>query len=68
MKYVVSKEASKHGFNPKLHREIGRGMILNELEVMKSLSLNGTLEERANTLGGQIYTENELFNIINEEE
>lgn len=56
MEYVIAnkKKAVDFGFAENEHLVNGSIMCLNEKEVMISVSLTGTLSERASTLGGPI--------------
>lgn len=70
MLYVIADTAKSQaaGFNPLTHRTEGKRVVLNdysesrqwivlnEKEVLFSAKLNGTLEERAEALGGKVYT------------
>jgi hypothetical protein len=64
MKYIVAKNAEAFGFNPKLHRIISQGMILNEAEVLRNYHLKGTLDERVKELEGTIYDIKDLKLLI----
>lgn len=56
MEYVIAnkKKAVDFGFAENEHLVNGSIMCLNEKEVMMSVSLSGTLSERAESLGGPI--------------
>ena len=70
MLYVIADTAKSQaaGFNPLTHRTEGKPIVLNgyrearqwivlnEKEVRFSAKLTGTLEERAEALGGKVYT------------
>lgn len=46
----------------------GKDVFLNEKEVINSQTLNGTLEERAETLEGKVLTETEALKLKNIDE
>ena len=67
MKYIEAKKglALQAGFSLRGHRSNATGMILNEKEVMSNRLLPaGTLEEKAASLQGTIYTIHEIQTIL----
>lgn len=68
MKYIICNKvvASGYGFSPITHRILGSLIILNEKEVTFSTAISGnTLEEKAANIGGNIMTEGEVRDFIN---
>lgn len=68
MKYIICDKvvASNFGFNPITHRVLGSLIILNEKEVTFCTAIAGnTLEEKAANIGGNIMTEGEVRDFIN---
>lgn len=68
MKYIICDKvvASDFGFSPITHRVLGSLIILNEKEVTFSTAISGnTLEEKAANIGGNIMTEGEIRDFIN---
>lgn len=68
MKYVIAKSkiALSVGISKKGHIVNNGFIIMNEKEIMNCEFLEGSIEERVQTLGGTIYTNTEINNIINE--
>lgn len=68
MKYIICDKvvASNYGFSSITHRVLGSLIILNEKEVTFSTAISGnTLEEKAANIGGNIMTEGEVRDFIN---
>lgn len=69
MRYVIAnrKKAVEAGFGMFGRNTSGRGVVLNEKEVMVCPRLvpGSTLEERAGELGGRVVSHNEITNILN---
>lgn len=61
MRYVIANigKAKDWGFLELGHAVKGDKMCLNEKEVSNNIAMNGTLEERAETLGGWVATQGE---------
>lgn len=70
MKYIVCgiSEAKHCGFPMYGRITNGSETILNEKEVVSTETLTGTLEERANALGGRVLTDKEAMKLINIDE
>jgi len=68
MRYVLAEteKAMWYGFKKITHRVVGDMMILNEKELMANANLDGEVEERAELVGGEVLTENELLSKLNE--
>ncbi len=62
MRYVTAKKdkAKAWGFSELGHVTHGDIMILNEKEVTHNVAMSGDLEERAETLGGEVLTATEI--------
>lgn len=68
MKYIICDKnvASNYGFSPITHRVLGSLIILNEKEVTFCTAIKGdSLEERAKNIKGNIMTDDELTDFIN---
>ena len=68
MKYIICDKvvASNYGFSPITHRVLGTLIILNEKEVAFCTAIEGdTLEEKAANIGGNVMTEGEVMDFIN---
>lgn len=68
MRYVIAKSKTVRcaGLNEGGHRTKEGLIIINEKEVMNNDFLEGNFEDRVQVLGGTIYTNVEINNIINE--
>lgn len=66
MQYIITTtaKAENYGFNPVAHLVKGTKICLNEKEVMDTQVLQGTLQERAKTLGGKIYSRDEALELM----
>lgn len=66
MRYIIAdrKTAEGHGYNADLHNCKETSMCLNEKEVMSSVVLQGTLEERARTLRGVVCEQEEALRFV----
>lgn len=68
MKYIICDKAvaSNYGFAPITHRVLGALIILNEKEVTFCTAIEGnSLEEKAANIKGNIMTEDEVKDFIN---
>lgn len=67
MKYIVAdiKKAKDWGFQELGHIVNGKSICLNEKEVMNNPAMQGTLEERADDLGGVVSSASEAKQIMN---
>ncbi|MGM9779383.1 MAG: hypothetical protein ACI3ZD_13815 [Prevotella sp.] len=70
MNYIVCTtiKAKEYGFQMYGRISNGKDVFLNEKEVINSQTLNGTLEERAETLEGKVLTETEALKLKNIDE
>lgn len=68
MLYVIADKAkaTEAGFNIRTHRVFRQLIILTENEIRSSQALDGSFEERVESLTGSIYTLTELKHILNE--
>jgi len=67
MKYILCPitKAVDNGFSKIGRISNGKEMFLNEKEVLNAPALTGTLEERADTLGGMVLTDTEAMKLKN---
>lgn len=68
MRYVIAKTktVTNAGISDNGHRTKKGLIIINEKEIMNNDFLKGDFEARVQILGGMIYTNVEINNIINE--
>lgn len=69
MKYIIidKTKAIDYGINVKTLLGKGTKVIVNENTLRRNIALSGTLEERAETLNGEIYDNEKIKRIIKQE-
>ena len=69
MKYIIIDKAKAidYGINVKTLLGKGTKVIVNENTLRRNIALSGTLEERAETLNGEIYDNEKIKRIIKQE-
>lgn len=66
MRYVAAniEKAKDRGFQEIGHAIKGNKICLNEKEIINNPAMSGTLEERAEILGGEVLTQTEIKQLM----
>ena len=69
MRYVICRKdlAVDNGFDSAVHRVNGNLILLNEKEIVSNTSLSGAdFEEKTKSIMGNIYSHEEINQVLNE--